>query len=62
MVFVQVIQGQVADPAQVQAALDRWAQELAPRSLGWLGSTARVTEVGRFIALTGRRLHHGAPR
>jgi hypothetical protein len=27
--FVQVIQGQVAEPEQVHAALDRWSQELA---------------------------------
>jgi hypothetical protein len=51
MMFVQVIQGQVADPEQVRAALDRWAEELAPGSNGWLGSTAGVTEDGRFIAL-----------
>ena len=41
MVFVQVIQGQVADAAKVRAALDRWGQELAPGASGWLGSTAR---------------------
>ena len=49
--LVQVIQGQVADAAKVRAALDRWAQELAPGATGWLGSTAGVTEDGRFIAL-----------
>lgn len=49
--FVQVIQGQVTDPEQARAALDRWAQELAPGASGWLGSTAGVTEDGRFIAL-----------
>ena len=49
--FVQVIQGQVDDAAKVQAAMDRWAQELAPGASGWLGSTAGVTEDGRFIAL-----------
>ena len=51
MVFVQVIQGQVTDAGKVRAALDRWAQELAPGATGWLGSTAGVTEDGRFIAL-----------
>jgi hypothetical protein len=51
VVFVQVIQGQVSDPEQARAALDRWARELAPRAGGWLGSTAGVTEDGRFIAL-----------
>jgi hypothetical protein len=50
-VFVQVIQGRVADPGQVKAALDRWAAEVAPGAIGWLGSTAGVTEDGRFIAL-----------
>ena len=48
--FVQVIKGRVADPARVKAALDRWAEELAPGAEGWLGSTAGVTEDGRFIA------------
>jgi hypothetical protein len=50
-VFVQVIQGQVGDAGQVRAALDRWAQELAPGATGWLGSTAGVANDGRFIAL-----------
>src|SRR5262245_27415315 len=49
--FVQVIQGQVADPAQANAALDRWMEELAPEASGWLGTTAGVTTDGRFIAL-----------
>jgi hypothetical protein len=48
--FVQVIEGRVADPARVKAALDRWAEELAPDAQGWLGTTAGVTEDGRFIA------------
>jgi hypothetical protein len=51
LVFVQVIQGQVADAAKARAALDRWARELTPGATGWLGSTAGVTEDGRFIAL-----------
>jgi hypothetical protein len=50
-VFVQVIQGQAADATKLRAALDRWAEELAPGATGWLGSTAGVTEDGRFIAL-----------
>jgi len=49
--FVQVIRGQVTDPEQVRAALDRWSQELAAGAPGWLGSTAGVTEDGRFVAL-----------
>jgi hypothetical protein len=49
--FVQVIQGQVADAEELHAAIDRWAQDLAPGASGWLGTTAGVTEDGRFIAL-----------
>lgn len=49
--FVQVIQGQVTDAEQAHAAFDRWMEELAPEATGWLGTTAGVTEDGRFIAL-----------
>lgn len=49
--FVQVIQGQVRDAAQVRALMDRWKEELAPGADGWLGSTAGVTDDGTFIAL-----------
>ena len=49
--FVQVIQGQVGDPEQVHAAFDRWSEQLAAGAPGWLGSTAGVTEDGRFVAL-----------
>ena len=49
--FIQVIQGQVSDSARAREALDRWFQKLAPGATGWLGSTAGVTEDGRFVAL-----------
>jgi len=49
--FVQVIQGQVSDNGGLRAAFDRWVRELAPGAVGWLGSTAGVTDDGRFIAL-----------
>jgi hypothetical protein len=49
--FVQVIQGQVRDAEQVHAALDRWMEELSPNAVGWLGTTAGVTDNGEFIAL-----------
>lgn len=48
--FVQVIQGQVSDAAQVRAAFDRWMRDLAPDAPGWLGATGGVTEDGRFIS------------
>lgn len=49
--FVQEIRGRVADPKAVHAAFDAWSRQLAPGAQGWLGSTAGVTEDGRFIAL-----------
>src|SRR6478672_9371310 len=49
--FVQVIQGKVRDKAEVRAQLDRWVAEMAPRSVGWLGTTAGVTDDGTFVAL-----------
>ena len=49
--FVQVIQGQVGDPAEVRQAFDRWVAELAPGATGWLGSTAGATADGQLIAV-----------
>ena len=49
--FVQEIRGRVADPRPVHAALDAWSRQLAPGATGWLGSTAGVTDDGRFVAL-----------
>jgi hypothetical protein len=49
--FVQVIQGRVSDAAQVRSHFDKWVAEVAPGALGWLGSTAGVTEDGRAVAL-----------
>lgn len=49
--FVQVIQGKVTDASALRAQMDKWGSELAPGSIGWLGSTAGVTEDGQFVAL-----------
>jgi hypothetical protein len=49
--FVQVIQGSVSEPAEVHAALDRWAEQLSPDAVGWLGTTAGVSADHRFIAV-----------
>ena len=49
--FVQVIEGHVSDAALVRAQLDKWAAEVAPGAVGWLGSTSGVTEDGRLVAL-----------
>ena len=49
--FAQVIQGKTSNPQGLEAALDRWMQDLAPSATGWLGSTSGVTEDGRAIAV-----------
>ncbi len=49
--FIQVIQGRTSDAGALRAALDRWAAEVAPSAVGFLGSTAGVTDDGRFITL-----------
>jgi hypothetical protein len=60
--FVQVIRGRVSDPEQVHAALDRWSEQLAAGAPGWLGSTAGVTEDGRFVALARFESQQAAQR
>jgi hypothetical protein len=49
--FVQVIQGRTGKSEEVHAAMERWMTELGPGAVGWLGSTAGVTDDGRVIAL-----------
>jgi hypothetical protein len=49
--FVQVIQGRTSDPQALNAAVNRWMEELAPGATGWLGTTGGVTEDGRAIAM-----------
>jgi hypothetical protein len=49
--FIQIIQGQVADVEELRAAGVRWATELGPAATGWLGTTSGVTEEGRAIVL-----------
>jgi hypothetical protein len=49
--FIQVIQSRVKGEAGLRTALDRWQEKLQPGAPGWLGTTAGVTEDGRFIAL-----------
>jgi hypothetical protein len=49
--FAQVIQGRTSDAEALRAAIDRWAQELAPGAVGWLGSTLGITDDGRAVAV-----------
>jgi hypothetical protein len=48
--FVQVIEGQVADREGLRRQMDKWQQELRPGATGHLGSTSGVTDDGRGIA------------
>jgi hypothetical protein len=49
--FAQVIQGRTSDPEIIRTATDRWMQELSAGAEGWLGSTAGVTDDGRFVVV-----------
>jgi hypothetical protein len=49
--FVQVIQGPVADADRLRAQFDRWVADLAPGAIGWLGSTAGITEDNQLVVL-----------
>ncbi len=60
--FVQVIQGRISDAGKARAAFDQWIEELAPGATGWLGSTAGVTDDGRFIALVRFESEEAAQR
>ena len=48
--FVQIIEGRVADPEALRRQLDRWERELRPGATGYLGSTSGVTTDGYGIA------------
>lgn len=49
--FLQVIQGKVADRERFAASLERWAKELGPHADGWLGTTSGTYGEDSFIAL-----------
>jgi len=49
--FVQVIRGQVSDPEELRASVERWVSELGPNASGWLGTTSGVTADGTAIAV-----------
>ena len=49
--FAQVIQGRTADPEIIRTATDRWVEQLSAGAEGWLGTTAGVTDDGRFVVV-----------
>lgn len=48
--FVQVITGKVKDAGGVKKEMDAWLTERGPQAEGWLGTTAGVTQDGKFVA------------
>lgn len=49
--FIQVIQGQVADRGAARATMDRWLAEVEPGAQGWLGGTYGFTDQGTLVAI-----------
>jgi hypothetical protein len=49
--FIQVFQGKTKDPEGLRRQMDRWNSELRPGAIGYLGSTAGVSDDGEFIAV-----------
>jgi hypothetical protein len=47
--FIQLIQGDVADPAALRRQIERWQSELKPGAAGYLGSTGGITDDGRYF-------------
>jgi hypothetical protein len=47
--FVQVIEARVQDAAGLRRQVEDWEQHLAAGATGWLGTTAGITEDGRFV-------------
>jgi hypothetical protein len=48
--FMQVIQGRVADREGLLRQLDKLGTEEVPPAAGWLGATGGITDDGRYIA------------
>ena len=49
--FVQVIQGKIADVDGLRSAVERWRDTIAPNVAGWLGTTGGATADGTAIAV-----------
>ena len=49
--FMQIIQGRVADPAAAREMMDRWQRDLEPGADGYLGSTHGITDDGTLVSV-----------
>jgi hypothetical protein len=47
--FAQVIRGRTSNPEAVPAATDRWMRDLAPGAVGWLSTTAGLSDDGQVV-------------
>lgn len=47
--FVQFIHGKVKDAEGIRKQMDKWEQNVKPGAIGFLGSTAGVTEDGQMV-------------
>lgn len=48
--FMQIIQGRVADPGAARELVDRWQRDVEPGAVGYLGSTHGITDDGTLVA------------
>jgi len=49
--FIQVMEGRVADEDGLRAQLERWGTDLQPGADGWLGTTCGFTADGSFVGV-----------
>ena len=49
--FVQIIEGKARDAEGLKRQGDRWAEEVGPGAVGFLGVTSGVTADGRAITI-----------
>lgn len=49
--FMQLIQGKIADQPRMTELMDQWRRDLEPGATGYLGTTSGMCEDGTFIAL-----------
>ena len=60
--FVQVITGRTTKASELRTQMHKWMNDLAPGAEGFLGSTAGVTDDGRFVALARFESEEAAQR
>lgn len=49
--FIQIMQGRCTRQDELRALAEGWAEELGPRSEGWLGSTFGFTDDDMFVGV-----------